>query len=579
MATSPRALRDAADKLAKILSSDEADEAQDSTIKSRYSLGQVITLRSQTEKGTQQLYSGLQMDGSENDAIPTMNARRLPNGFDLTDPAMMDTGILAPTKDRRLFGDVFRPNRTLKQLEVPRSSRTTFRGTTLGFSKETSLDKAAPLNRNDYKYQQLPVSSWLNYNMNDVQSSKKLRGKSFAQGDLRAALMANDVAAQEKEDGSALFRKAFSSFAPTTDTSKAVVSEQDRDRQWWSKYGTRKLRSIFKTPDIDPSSPRDELQEVDDDDFAGVVTDFQPLEAEDSYLNRDDPESVDEVLSEVSELLETVHSYQRIRSLDTRATAGASKPSSAELDSYEMLRSQLTILIDALPPFAVARLDGDKLEDLNISSNIVVDTVDYRGTAQPDEYTLSRYRAAPGVPATAPRPQAPPAQARPTYQTPNVPRYGTNNSLHAYAQNLGVAAARYGQGSNYNTPPTVQRSYQTPLQQPANTYNSQPTVQQFQRPAANGYPNYNATATPQAGQVQSPSQPGYQQQAQNKMAYNMNTPVAVGRSISPQGKGLVNGQTPGQHYPQQQQTSAAAGFQRPSSQQGGAMVNGQRSGA
>ena len=596
--TSSKTLLEAADKVAKILSSDDIEDfPRHSPSDSTHRPGQVITLRSQTEKGTQQLFSGLQAQDNVKAATTLVDGRRLPNGFDLTDPATMDTSMLAPTKDRRLFGDVFRPHRNVKQLEMPRSSRTTFRSNVLGFSKEPNLDKTITLNRHDYKGQQLPVSSWLNYNTSDQQSSRKLRGKSFAQGDLRAALMANDVAAHDDEDESTLFRRAFSSFAPTTDTAKAVVSERDRDRQWWSKYGSKKLRNIFKlqSADADSQDVDNEIREVDDD-FADVVSNFQPAEQEEAPSLKDDPESVDEVLAEVSELLETVHSYQHIRSLDTRPSISGSKPSSAEFDSYELLRSQLSILIASLPPFAVAKLDGDKLSDLNISNNILVDTIDYRGTAQPDEFTLSRYRAAQPA-ATVPRPQQPAAQPRPAYQTPPLPRYNTNNNLQAYAQNLGIAAARYGQ-----TPSTLQRPYQQP--QTGSTY-SNPTVQQFQRPgpgptpAANGYGSYtgtnlNATAnttTPAQAAASTPSQPAYQQHAQNKGAYalNANTHATMAaRSASPTKPPMANGQTqvPGQTPPAQgqylrslqqlqqlqQQTLAAGGSGQTAS--GVGLVNG-----
>ncbi len=600
---SSRSLRDAADKLTRILSSDEVEDGPQNSDSAGFiptrRTGQVITLRSQTEKGTQQLFSGLQVDDKAEGPLVALDGRRLPNGFDLTDPATMDTGMLAPTRDRRLFGDVFRPHRNLKQLDMPRSSRTTVRGNVLGFSRESNLDKVATPNRTDYKVQQLPVNSWLDYNVSDQQTRRKLRGKSFAQGDLRAAMMASDLAAQDSEDASALFRKAFSSFAPTTDTSKAVISERDRDRHWWSKHGSGRLRSIFKPPasDIGPDIATDGLREASDHTFDEIVSSFQPDEAGDPSVSKEDPESVDEVLAEISELLETVHSYQHIRSLDTRAAIGASKPSSAEVDSYDLLRSQLAILIASLPPFAVAKLDGDKLQDLNISTNILVDTIDYRGTAQPDEYTLSRYRAAqPAAPVPA-RPQQPAAQPRPTYQTPSVPHYSINNNLQAYAQNLGVAAARYGQSANYSTPAPVQRPFATPFQQPASTY-SQPTVQQFQRPspATNGYGSYNGTSTntstsvtaaPQTGGTQTPSQPNYQQNAQNKMAYginvNANTPAAAaGRSVSP-GKPpqLQNGQTQGYYGQGQVQGQSQSPYQRPVVQQpeqqqvtGSGQVNG-----
>lgn len=589
-ALTPNTLQEASTKIEEILSLDDLKPKP-----SIHTTGQVITLRSQTEKGTQQLYSGLQLEDSVTGQIKRLDGRRLPNGFDLTDPATMDTSLLAPTKDRRTFGDVFRPPSSLKQLDVPRSTRSTFRGNTLTFSKDSSLDKPQSGNRNDYRSQQLPVGSWLSYNLSDHQSDKRLRGRSLAQGDLRAALLANDLASQDTEDASSLFKKAYSSFAPTFDTSKAVVTEHDRDRQWFSKNGPRKLRAIFKRQiSDDPSEPTSEIQGPDDD-FATVVSNFEPQESDQIPPPSEEVESIDDILADLSSLLNTLHSQQQLRSLDTRPSHTTAKPPPQEIDTYDLLLNQFTILVSGLPPFAVAKLDGDKLAALNISTQVLVDTPDYRGTAQPDEFTLSRYRAAQATTAAArPQPQPQSQPARPTYSTPGVQRYTNTNSLSAYAQNLGVAAARYGTaatatGTNYQTPNTIQRPFQQSQytgQTSSATYNASAALQQFQRnlaqpatPTANGYQygGQQQTAPPPSGLrqtfMQSPSQPGYQQSAQNKVAYPANTGMGV--SMGSPGTGLRSpspAKPMGQpaYYGQQQQPvghSLAQG-------QGQSMVNG-----
>merc|ERR1712169_10386 len=69
-----------------------------------------------------------------------------------------------------------------------------------------------------------------------------------------------------------------------------------------------------------------------------------------------------------------------------------------------MLRDQLKILISSLPPFAVAKLDGDQLEELNISTKLLVEPPDYQGTGQVDDYTwrLQMARQATSAPARTP---------------------------------------------------------------------------------------------------------------------------------------------------------------------------------
>jgi hypothetical protein len=203
------------------------------------------------------------------------------------------------------------------------------------------------------------------------------------------------------------------------------------------------------------------------------VSNFQAQEIQELPTEARAPEDVDDVLADISELLETLHSYQQIRSLDSRAALGVSKPSSAEFDSYELLRSQLAILIATLPPFAVAKLDGDKLEKLNVGTKIIVDTVDYRGTAQPDEYTLSRYRAAQSANTPAARPQMPTTQARPTYQTPSVHRYNSNNNLQVKVP----AIKRHRQPRDlYRKPNTSKAAADTPLNRQFSNFNVQATL-------------------------------------------------------------------------------------------------------
>jgi hypothetical protein len=510
--------------------------------------GQIITLRSQTEKGTQQLFSGLQVQ-RQGDKDVVVDGRRLPNGFDLTDPATMDSTLLAPPKEKRLFGDVFRPRPTVKQLEMPRS-RPANRTSTLSFVTEPSLEKGVPINRADYKNQSLPTSIWLSYSKttayNDQDALRRQRERALTATDFRAALVANDVAANEADDANALFKKVFSSFTPIYDSSKGLINEQDHNRLYWQRYGKKRLNKIFRTdyPDIEEVNNKQDESEVFDDSFEDVVTNFQPAEDEDPILPQDEPANVDEVLDEISRLLETVHSYQNLRAASVRNP----DPSGNELDTYELLRSQLKILVAALPPFALAKLDGNKLQDLNISTNIMVEGVDFHGTGQPDDYTLQRYRAAQQA-TTVAASRAPQQQtARQQYPTPaTVQRFGTTNQSY---QAPGVSAqAAYAQRptANYQSTPSTQRQFP-----PANTYNPQAAVQQFQRPTPNGYGSY-STQTPQAqhpGYSQTPSQPGYQQRAQQQAA------LGYGRTASPT-KPMMNGQTPF-HNP--------APYQRPTQQ-------------
>ncbi|RMZ91133.1 hypothetical protein DV736_g1649, partial [Chaetothyriales sp. CBS 134916] len=497
---------------------------------------QIITLRSQTEKGSQQLYSGLQVSTKDGDDagggdVASIDGRLLPNGFDVADAATINSELLAPPKDKRLFGDVFRPRASLKQLEQPRP-RQANTATTLRFEKVLVPDRTSPIHRSDYKYQPLPTSTWLTYSKgtrsNEPEAIIKQRALSSLNAtDYRVSLAANAVAGNQAENTDALFKAAFSSFAPAYDSTKGLVNDADRNRSYWRRFGRRRLDQIFQSDYPRVEEPSSSEAPANDDNFDDVVANFQPTDHDPAAAEHDDnPDSVDDVLEEVSQLLETVYSYQQIRA----ASNHNSDISRDEFDAYEILRSQLSILVSSLPPFAVAKLDGDKLNDLAISTTILVEGVDYRGTGQPDDYTIQKYRAAQQATSTTTRPAQPQQSARNQYPTPaTTQRYNTayNPIASQPTYNRPMAAGSYQQT------PTSQRQFQT------NSYNAQSAVQQFQRPLQNGYP-YNANGQPGQAYPQTPSQPGYQQRAQQQAAQH---PVAYARTASPS-KPLVNGQTP-----------------------------------
>jgi hypothetical protein len=401
---------------------------------------QIIILRSSTDKGVATLYSGLQTGPSTESRKP-IDGRSLPNGFDLAKPARNDPVFLAAPKQPRKFADVFGPHRNTKALEMPKG-RPAVRSNVLGFSAEAFPERIAPLNRQDYRHQQLATATWVDYSrghtLDELDASRKYRDKGVAANDFRAALIANDHSINESNNNIALYKQAFSSFAPTTDSSLALVNSEDRSRLWWQKQGSKQMKKIFTAgyPELD--EPELANEQSTEDDFEGVLS-YESSTEESQLPEQGDPKDIDDVLKEVSELLETVHSYQRIRSLETRQSTDPSKPSGPEFDAFDILRSQLAILVAAVPPFAVSRLDGDKLSDLNISTSIKVDSVDYKGTMQADDFTLAKYRAAQqAAAARLPQAAAHTPVARTTYGTQQQSTAAQfNSNLQAYAANLG----------------------------------------------------------------------------------------------------------------------------------------------
>ena len=299
-----------------------------------------------------------------------------------------------------------------------------------------------------------------------------------------------------------------------------------------------------------------------------MVQNFEPGDDPSSELGNEanggegSHKDTDEILAEISELLEVLSSHQKIRNLaltprpgaieTTKAKVVSATPSDVEYSIYEILRSQLALLVDSLPPFAIAKLNGDQLEMLNVGTKLVVENHDYPGSMEPDEHTLQRRRAAAAAAAAAAsRTAVAPAARSGAFHTPSA---ATSYNRGAYGSN--TARQPYQQPSRppYSSASTPAQTYQTPRppasssQRPSygqqyqatttSPYPQGPNVGQFQRPMQNGYGSYSGTPS-QPGYAQRPTQPGYQQRAQEN-AQN------YARSASPP-KPVTNGQPP--YYP------------------------------
>jgi hypothetical protein len=535
--------------------------------------GVVLTLTSVTEKGPKPLYSGLQaalrpknpVNGLDSDSLGVLaplDAKILPNGMTVIDPVALHAHRkLKESKDTRTIGEVFQSHRSLKPLEAPQSLRSGMRDSKLEFigrDSVTTLDRATPTYKGDYKFAALPTGQWLQYRSEATTAQHDLETKK-RQGDQ------DEATENDQTKVKALFQAAYSSFAPTIDNSAAIIPENARSQFWWERAGRERFSSLFTSvlypeADLDGDTPKGN-QEPAPEQFENVVRNFE-VEENPFDEHRDGTDTVggsqrdtDDLLTEISELLETLSSYQRIRHLDPTAapegpktaTASAS-PSAAEYDTYEMLRSQLALLVDSLPPFAIAKLNGDQLEALNVGARLVVENYDYPGTMELDEQTLQKRRATAAAAAAASRTTVAPGGRPGTYQTPsaatgyNRGAYSTNSARQPYQQPsrppYGITSTPAQTYQTARPPPSSSQRPNYPQQyQPTTTpaYSQVPNVQQFQRPMQNGYASYNGTPS-QPSYAQRPTQPGYQQRAQDN-AQN------YGRSASPQ-KPMTNGQQP-----------------------------------
>jgi hypothetical protein len=570
----------------------------------------VLTLTSQTDRGPKQLYSGLQRqrrtdprEANEANGLPTKEQRNLdpgkfPNGISVTQvppSTVADRAISA--KQKRTFGDIFRPHRSLKALEPPRPSRNATRGSSLGWVNHEELagaEKPAPAYKSDYRYASLPTGLWLHYNgaeasaATTTDSRRRQRDRALSFGEPRADPSIDENSEHGTAKTRALFQSAYSSFAPSSDNSAAVVPEKVRSHAWWNKVGQKRLHALlalqYPEADLDGKDVIFDTKIEVADDFGAAVASFEDGAIENPMEQHADenanPQEVDETLQEVSDLLQTLSSYQRIRNL-SKMSGGPATPTPAESDVYEILRSNLAVLVNSLPPFAVAKLNGDQLEELNVSNNILVETKDHVGTMELDEYSLQRQRASMAAtnPASA-RPSVSVGAGRPGNYNAQAVNYNQRSSYSnaprtPYAASQPRPTAPYGSASG---PPQAQaysparpapissqrQSHPSQQQYGSQGYSQTPNTTQFQRPSGalvNGYgPNY-------GNSTQQGTSQAYIQSRQGPSAYSFSVNQSPQKSITSPNP-PVNGQQQYSQHSQQQQGRASPAMSYANDSQG-----------
>lgn len=456
-----------------------------------------------------------------------------------------------------------------------------------------NYDNIRPRNSSQsYHNQQISVGYPLEYRgaTKETDPKRKQRDRALSLSGVKATISSAEAEEQEEQELNALFRSVYSTFAPTRDDAAAIVPERVRSRLWWQDSGYSTFEKLVKNVGdmaLDGQSKKLIMPAVD------YASEFK--QAVDSWPDVIDPslsagappassekaadeKDVDELLEEISELLETVSSYQRNRnsswSAVSRPTAtslgGAptvSDPGAEEIDMYNILRNQLTVMISMLPPYAVAKLNSDQLSELAISTKLPVEVESFEGTMEEEEHAkLVRLAAAPA--AAAPR------------ATPAPVHHRSGSSAH-YGNQFNTAPRPTGTAQNYynNTPvraPAPIRPPQTagpipyggaargamPIQQPSyrpQQYGTPTPAHQAPRPVQQQYPQnaagyYNTPAAssrfppngmPSSVQQpvryqQNPSTPNFQQRplpqtnGAGYVPFNSNPPPSAQRQPSPQ---------------------------------------------
>lgn len=498
-------------------------------------------------------------------------------------------------KPNPTIGDSFPPPSTMTSLNPPQQSRhTSTRSQSVNWYGPREAVPPRSKGHDSYTKQALPSGQWLTYNVSPPLFSstgerRKQRDRALSSGEPKSSQPSESIAAHQQARQDALFQSCYSSFAPSHDDTGAIVPEQRKNRLWWSRIGRNKYlspplsASVFEAA-VQPENSGAATEESDEDRrFREAVDSWEPLpipieleSLKDSSVNAPvHDQKTDEILTEISELLETLDSYQRVRNLSlvTNARPGAGQnpqltamsgspttPSAAEIDVYNVLKSQLALIVSTLPPYAVAKLNGDQLAALSISTRMAMESKDYKGTM--GDYDFGVPAMPHGSVRTASTTVHPSARNSHYLSNSNTP---TLSSVHTvrpsglpaafpsqqYSGRPPLSAGPYGSQVSYSGQPSSASQRQSFSAGPYGSSTPQGSSGQYTNghrlhPGPNGYSSYNRqfmsgqpATSPGAmasSQYQRPSQPGYPQRAPSSHGYGYGSQT-VGRSASPQTSG------------------------------------------
>ena len=422
------------------------------------------------------------------------------------------------------FRNLFYPPLSLPTLTLPkRRSSSTNRSTDITWTAESAANE--PSRKHGYTTEKLPAGQWLGYDSvsseqeaTSLEAKRRRRDRALSSSEVvkRPSEEVRDALAQARED--ALFRRVYSSFAPAVDNSAAIIPEAVKNDLWYSR-----CESSYYDPEvaIDPSLEDDAIDgeitapaEVDPDFFNDIVDNFEPAD----LVSEDGAPKVhqaQQTLHEMSELLELLLSHQRVRNSQLGANARAvpnpnmatlsgTAPNSAESAIYHELRSKLSALAIKLPPYALAKIGGDELADLTLSKAILLESRNYQGTMDDDQATRAAAVATSDIGAG----------------TNSTARSSTTNRPTSYSNHGRTNSSQMTSGSSAATSRTTLSkpplsNWQTPAQTFASQRSGLSQSSTYGRTPLNAFGNTNRPNGGGTGYPQTPSQPMYQQRAQN----------------------------------------------------------------
>ena len=529
-------------------------------------------------------------------AIVPLRENGLPNQIFRTGTMPVDNSAnIRPTR----FIDSFAPPQSLRSMSPPKIPKyPSTRGSSITWTHDSPIQDAP--RKLEYTEQKLPTGQWLGYNgmppsqePSSPEEKRKRRDRALSTGD--ASMIPSKIAkaAQLRAREEALFRSAYSSFAPSKDNSSALIPEEVRSRVWWESHGQSSFEQNFPL-----DAEFEEVDSMSDGHVPGnnpgeeqllreAVEQFDPdtVEPIDPIFDAESRSgATEDVLHEVGELLEMLYSHQRIRnsSISSKSrpstttstssqdiNSSLSLPTKEEQETYNKIKSRLASLVGNTPPYDLAKLKGQD-SDLIVSQRLVVEGESYRGTMEEDQ--LSRmaknaaFNAALGTTSGA-RPMATPASRNPPNSQPT-----RSTPLQQYthaSQNLGRGGPGF-QRQPLNGWQNKPQTYSTPAQR-SNNLSQAPNYSRQQPDVSQGNSRQVGTGTPMT-YSQTPNQQAYQQRVQrwnnSTQPRNASPPQAYQQFPQPNGRSAgyqgPNGLTP---HPAQAPSQARPNYSSPAAHQ------------
>jgi len=375
------------------------------------------------------LFTSLRRAATPSGALKGISDDALPNGVSLTE-VLPDATASTDRPGRALtLGELFPSPRNLPPLQPPKAPKPSTKGNVLTFY-HPELTERSKYRQGTYFSQFMSSGHWIDYSNATPAMHPKSKQRERAQSLAGHKPSSTELEMSEME---ALFRGAFSSFAPSKDDSAATIPSRQVGRVWWTRVGQKSFNKLIDSDvteeDVEDEFPPEmlDVEDFDEERVKNIIDNWDDNLIDpslDQVLGKksEADKDTDDLLEEVSDLIETLLSYQRNRNLalptsQDRYSADpvnadmlrngnlSHQPSEEEIQTYQALKAQLSLIISQLPPFAVTRLNSDKLEELSVSTKIEVRTDDYKGVMEEDEPARLARQAAQAAASTTQRQQ------------------------------------------------------------------------------------------------------------------------------------------------------------------------------